>query len=113
MLNLPFALIGARSVSGSPIELQHLGRRRLHRRLRRQRAQRCRARVVDPASAGGRPVGARRHRPRLRHPLPAHHRVRHRGIIGFLPAALSTGIGSEIQKPLARVVVGGLISSTL
>ncbi len=34
-------------------------------------------------------------------------------IIGFLPAALSTGIGSEIQKPLARVVVGGLISSTL
>jgi cobalt-zinc-cadmium resistance protein CzcA len=34
-------------------------------------------------------------------------------VIGFLPAALSTGIGSEIQKPLARVVVGGLISSTL
>jgi cobalt-zinc-cadmium resistance protein CzcA len=34
-------------------------------------------------------------------------------VIGFLPAALSTGIGSEIQRPLARVVVGGLISSTL
>jgi cobalt-zinc-cadmium resistance protein CzcA len=34
-------------------------------------------------------------------------------VIGFLPAAISTGIGSEIQKPLARVVVGGLISSTL
>jgi cobalt-zinc-cadmium resistance protein CzcA len=33
-------------------------------------------------------------------------------IFGFLPAALSQGIGSEIQRPLARVVVGGLISST-
>ena len=33
-------------------------------------------------------------------------------VIGFLPAALSQGIGAEIQKPLARVVIGGLISST-
>jgi cobalt-zinc-cadmium resistance protein CzcA len=33
-------------------------------------------------------------------------------VIGFLPAALSQGIGSEIQKPLARVVIGGLVSST-
>jgi cobalt-zinc-cadmium resistance protein CzcA len=34
-------------------------------------------------------------------------------VIGFLPAAFSHGIGSEIQQPLARVVVGGLISSTV
>jgi heavy metal efflux system protein len=34
-------------------------------------------------------------------------------VMGFLPAALSQGIGSEIQRPLARVVVGGLISSTV
>jgi len=33
-------------------------------------------------------------------------------VIGFLPAALSHGIGAEIQRPLARVVIGGLISST-
>jgi cobalt-zinc-cadmium resistance protein CzcA len=33
--------------------------------------------------------------------------------IGLLPAAVSTGIGSETQKPLARVVIGGLISSTV
>jgi heavy metal efflux system protein len=33
-------------------------------------------------------------------------------VIGFLPAALSHGIGSEIQRPLARVVIGGLVSST-
>jgi heavy metal efflux system protein len=34
-------------------------------------------------------------------------------IIGFLPAAFSQSIGAEIQRPLARVVVGGLVSSTL
>jgi cobalt-zinc-cadmium resistance protein CzcA len=33
--------------------------------------------------------------------------------IGLLPAAVSTGIGSETQKPLAIVVIGGLISSTI
>jgi cobalt-zinc-cadmium resistance protein CzcA len=34
-------------------------------------------------------------------------------IVGFLPAALSQGIGAEIQRPLARVVIGGLVSSTI
>ena len=34
-------------------------------------------------------------------------------VIGFLPAALSHDIGAEIQQPLARVVIGGLISSTV
>lgn len=33
--------------------------------------------------------------------------------IGLLPAAVSTGIGSETQRPLAIVVIGGLISSTI
>ena len=33
-------------------------------------------------------------------------------ILGFLPAALSHGIGAEIQRPLARVVIGGLVSAT-
>jgi len=33
-------------------------------------------------------------------------------IIGFLPAALSHDIGAEIQQPLARVVIGGLVSAT-
>ena len=28
---------------------------------------------------------------------------------GLLPAALSTGIGSQVQKPLALVVVGGML----
>jgi cobalt-zinc-cadmium resistance protein CzcA len=33
-------------------------------------------------------------------------------MFGLLPMALSTGIGSETQKPLALVVIGGLISAT-
>jgi cobalt-zinc-cadmium resistance protein CzcA len=33
--------------------------------------------------------------------------------IGLMPAALSTGIGSETQKPLAIVVIGGLVTSTI
>ncbi len=34
-------------------------------------------------------------------------------VLGFLPMAISHGAGAEIQKPLASVVIGGLISSTL
>ncbi|MFT5674822.1 MAG: cobalt-zinc-cadmium resistance protein CzcA, partial [Paraglaciecola sp.] len=33
--------------------------------------------------------------------------------LGFVPMALNTGIGSEVQRPLASVVIGGIISSTL
>src|SRR5262249_42184230 len=33
--------------------------------------------------------------------------------IGFVPMAISTGTGAEVQKPLASVVIGGLISSTM
>ena len=34
-------------------------------------------------------------------------------MLGLLPMALSTGTGSETQKPLALVVIGGLVSATL
>ena len=33
--------------------------------------------------------------------------------LGLIPMLLSTGVGSEVQRPLATVVVGGLVSSTL
>jgi cobalt-zinc-cadmium resistance protein CzcA len=33
--------------------------------------------------------------------------------LGFVPMAFNTGIGSEVQRPLATVVIGGIISSTL
>lgn len=44
-----------------------------------------------------------------------HSRIRHvvmialMGSLGLLPAALSTGMGSEIQKPLAIMIVGGIV----
>jgi cobalt-zinc-cadmium resistance protein CzcA len=31
---------------------------------------------------------------------------------GFIPMALNTGVGAEVQRPLATVVIGGLLSST-
>jgi len=33
--------------------------------------------------------------------------------LGLMPLLLATGVGSEVQRPLATVVIGGLISSTL
>ena len=34
-------------------------------------------------------------------------------MLGMMPAALARGIGSDIQRPLATVVVGGLVSTLL
>ena len=33
--------------------------------------------------------------------------------LGFVPMALNVGAGSEVQRPLATVVIGGIVSSTL
>jgi heavy metal efflux system protein len=33
--------------------------------------------------------------------------------LGFVPMALNTGIGAEVQRPLATVVIGGVVSSTI
>jgi cobalt-zinc-cadmium resistance protein CzcA len=33
--------------------------------------------------------------------------------LGFVPMAMATGTGAEVQKPLATVVIGGIVSSTL
>jgi heavy metal efflux system protein len=33
--------------------------------------------------------------------------------LGFLPMALNTGTGAEVQRPLATVVIGGIISATI
>ena len=33
--------------------------------------------------------------------------------VGFIPMALSTGVGAEVQRPLATVIIGGIITSTL
>ena len=34
-------------------------------------------------------------------------------VLGFLPMALSTGVGAEVQRPLATVVIGGVIADNL
>jgi cobalt-zinc-cadmium resistance protein CzcA len=33
--------------------------------------------------------------------------------LGFVPMALAKGPGAEVQKPLATVVIGGIVSSTI
>jgi len=33
--------------------------------------------------------------------------------LGFFPMELATGTGAEVQRPIATVVIGGIISSTL
>lgn len=33
--------------------------------------------------------------------------------VGFIPMALATGLGAEVQRPLATVVIGGVVSSTI
>ena len=33
--------------------------------------------------------------------------------LGFVPMAIATGTGAEVQRPLATVVIGGIISSTI
>jgi cobalt-zinc-cadmium resistance protein CzcA len=33
--------------------------------------------------------------------------------LGFIPMAVATSAGAEVQRPLATVVIGGLITSTL
>jgi len=33
--------------------------------------------------------------------------------LGLVPAAIARGIGSDVQRPLATVIVGGLVTATL
>jgi cobalt-zinc-cadmium resistance protein CzcA len=33
--------------------------------------------------------------------------------VGFIPMAVNTGVGAEVQRPLATVVIGGITSNTL
>ncbi|AWM37290.1 Cobalt-zinc-cadmium resistance protein CzcA [Gemmata obscuriglobus] len=67
--------------------------------------------VVELRKSGADPLGAAfegammRVRPVLMTALVA--------TLGFIPMALSSGSGAEVQKPLATVVIGGLVTSTL
>ena len=90
-----------------------LGGGRLHRPVRRGRAQRPglgqrrgapRQEGVDPHEAA-REAAIVRLRPILMTALVAG--------LGFIPMALATTPGAEIQRPLATVVIGGLFTSTM
>jgi cobalt-zinc-cadmium resistance protein CzcA len=35
------------------------------------------------------------------------------GSLGFIPMAVNTGVGAEVQRPLATVLIGGLVTGTL
>ena len=92
-------------------QLQHLGRGGLHLDLRRGHHGRPAADLVlQHLRAHGLPLheaimegAAKRVRPVMMTALTA--------IFGLLPAALSTRIGAQTQRPLAIVVVGGMITT--
>ena len=95
---------------GTPV--LHLRRGRIHRPVRRRGPQRRRAGLLRPPPPGERarsPAGGVegalvRLRPVLMTALVAS--------LGFIPMAIASGAGAEVQRPLATVVIGGLITST-
>ena len=112
---VPLALTGgvaALLLRGIPLSIS--AGDRLHRALGRRRAQRARHHHLhrETAQARGMPLvdavreGAlTRLRPVLMTALVAS--------LGFVPMAIATGAGAEVQRPLATVVIGGVISSTI
>ena len=115
-LNVPFAATGGVvALAPARAAVLDLGGGGLHRPLRRGRAQRRRPHDADPRPRGeDRPAASStscagparlRMRPVLMTALVAS--------LGFVPMALATGSGAEVQRPLATVVIGGLVTSTL
>ena len=114
LANLPFAAVGGvvalfvrglhLSVSASIGFIALFGVAVLNGLVLLTTVQRLRAEGAGPAEAAE--AGARaRLRPVLMTALVAS--------IGFIPVAVSHGTGAEVQRPLATVVIGGLITSTL
>jgi cobalt-zinc-cadmium resistance protein CzcA len=109
---IPFALTGGAGAVAAGYSAVDLGRRGLHRAVRGGGAQRAGDDRLHPQPArGGRGLGAAidegaltRLRPVLMTALVAS--------LGFIPMALATGTGAEVQRPLATVVIGGILSST-
>jgi AcrB/AcrD/AcrF family len=96
-----------------PPQFESLRIGRLHRPVGGRSTQRCGAREFhQPLRDEGASLhhavlqrSGRRLRPVLMTALVAS--------LGFVPMAISTSTGAEVQRPLATVVIGGLISSTL
>jgi heavy metal efflux system protein len=113
-LNVPFAVTGgvaALALRGLPFSISAgvgfialFGVAVLNGVVLLSVAHQLEAEGTDPAEAAFE-AARRRLRPVLMTALVA--------ILGFVPMALSTAPGSEVQRPLATVVIGGLLSSTL
>lgn len=114
LANLPFAAVGGvlalwlrdlhLSVSASIGFIALFGVAVLNGLVLLTTVQRLRQEGLEPGDAALR--GAReRLRPVLMTALVAS--------IGFIPVAVSHGVGAEVQRPLATVVIGGLVTSTL
>ncbi|MGT2481618.1 efflux RND transporter permease subunit [Methylobacterium oryzae CBMB20] len=112
---VPLALTGgivALWLRGMPVS--RAGGGRVHRALGRGGAERARDADIYQAARGGRPPQSGRRSwksamTRLR-PVAMTALV---ASLGFVPMAIATETGAEIQRPLATVVIGGLISATL
>jgi cobalt-zinc-cadmium resistance protein CzcA len=114
LVNLPFAAVGGvlalwvrdlhLSVSASIGFIALFGVAVLNGLVLLTTVQRTRSRGVAPLEAA---IGGARERlrPVLMTALVAS--------LGFVPVAVSHGTGAEVQRPLATVVIGGLVTSTL
>ena len=113
-LNVPFAVIGgvfALAIRGMPLSISAavgfialFGVAVLNGLVLVSYIRQLRAEGLPPAQAAHDAAHVRL-RPELTTALVA--------ALGFIPMAIATGAGAEVQTPLATVVIGGLISSTL
>ena len=102
-----------RGAVGSRDPVLGLYGRRLHRAVRRGRVERSRPGLLCRATRTRRSLGQRRNRPRRELRLRPVLMTALVASLGFLPMALSTAPGAEVQRPLATVVIGGLVTATI
>ena len=81
--------------------------------VRRRRAERAGDGHLHQPAPSARGRTGRGHRAGRHDPVAAVLMTALVASLGFVPMALATGTGAEVQKPLATVVIGGLVSSTL
>ena len=114
MAQIPVACLGG--VLGADHHrhaVQRLGRRRLHFDFRHRGDGRHPAELLHPPALGGGPSVRRVDHHGLRPALRATMMTDLVDALGLLPAAISTRIGAQTQRPLAIVVIGGALAIML
>ena len=94
-------------------QFQHLGRGGLHLDFRRVGDEQPAVGLRLPPAAARRPADGRGHLPGGCPAAAADDMIALAAILGLLPAALSTRIGAQSQRPLAIVVIGGMLTDLL